>query len=336
MLLSRNKDLKIFALNSSFDFGIEVTSHLGINLSKHEEKRFHDGETYVSSKENIRGRDVFVIQSLYGDNEESVNDKLMKLLIFIGSLKDASAGRITAVIPYFCYFRQDRKIHSREPITSKYVTRLLEAVKTKRLLTMDIHNQSAIQNSNFKMCVDLLEANIIFANYLGNSDFLSNNMLIMSPDAGSLSRSRKFIKILQNKYDLSIGYACLNKIHDGSLISGRDIMGDDVQGKDVVIYDDMISSGKSVHCCVESLKNMGARRAMVIATHGLFVSNFEENLSDDFLEKIVVTDSVKSFRVAIDTSVYKKLRIIKSTEIFAKAILHIHKDESISELLAAC
>jgi ribose-phosphate pyrophosphokinase len=324
------RELSLFAMNSSKEFGQKIAEKLGIELSSHEEKYFQDGEVYCASLENVRGKDVFVVQSLFTDEHETVNSKIMKLLIFIGSLRDASAERVTVVCPYLCYSRQDRKIQSRSPISTKYLAKILTSVGADRLLTIDVHNPTSIQNS-YSICADLLEANILFAKYLKTNN-IYHNLVVMSPDAGGLARARKFRKIVQQMTGESIGLACLDKIHDGDLIKANDIMGD-VEDKNVIVLDDLISSGKTVLECVETCSKKRSRGVMVMATHGLFVGDCERNLSHERLTSIVISDTIKPFRVA-NSSIFSKMKIIPTTELFSEAIKRIHKNESLSELLA--
>jgi len=187
--------LKLFGLNGNKSYAESIAKNLGVPLTPHREEYFEDGECYIqsdpSSFGNVRGCDVFVIQSLYSDEEESVADKLQKLLIFIGSLHDASADRITAVVPYLGYARQDRKTISRAPITTKYIAQLFEAVGCDRVLTIDVHNLAAAQNAFRKCKFDHLEAKSVLAQYC--ADFISEDKIaVLSPDTGGLVRSTLF------------------------------------------------------------------------------------------------------------------------------------------------
>jgi ribose-phosphate pyrophosphokinase len=156
-----DEEIRLFALHSNHNFGEKVSKALGIPLSAHEERDFEDGEHKARPLENVRGKDVFVIHSLYSDARQSVNDKLCRMLFFLGALRDASAGRITAVIPYLCYARKDRKTKSRDPVTTRYVAALMEAVGVDRVVTMDVHNLAAYQNT-FRCRTDHLEAKQTF------------------------------------------------------------------------------------------------------------------------------------------------------------------------------
>ncbi|MHB1293248.1 MAG: ribose-phosphate diphosphokinase, partial [Sulfuricella sp.] len=159
-----DENLMLFTLNASRAFGERISQALGIPLSEHEEREFEDGEHKSRPLVNVRGRDVFVVQSLYADAEQSVNDKLCRLLFFIGALRDASAGCVTAVVPYLCYARKDRKSQPRDPVTIRYVASLFEAVGTNRVLTLDVHNLAAFQNA-FRCHTDHLEAKSLFVRY---------------------------------------------------------------------------------------------------------------------------------------------------------------------------
>lgn len=332
------KKLKIFALGDSLDFGKEVANSLGINLCNHEEYNFDDGESYCSSLENVRGCDVFVIHSLYGDSKESVHDKLLRTLIFLGSLRDASAKRTTIVSPYLCFGRQDRKTSSRAPITTKYIARLFKSVWADRILSLDVHSPTAIQNA-YPIPVDLLEANNLFAMWtrsiLLNRGTLPDDLLVLAPDSGGLGRADKFRKILGEVLRLDgnkIGIACMYKIHQGREIKGHGIMGD-VKGKTIIIYDDMISSGKTVLECVEAVQKREAKEVLsVCASHGLFVGKANDYLDSSFLKNIAITDTIRPFRLD-NESVKKKINVIKTANLFAEAIRRIHGDESISDLI---
>ena len=326
--------LKVFALNDSKDFGFKIACNLGISLSKHKEEYFHDGECYVASEENVRGSDVYVVQSLYGDDKESVNDKLVKLLIFIGSLHDASAHNVTAVIPYYCYGRQDRKTASRAPITTKYLANFFQGVFVKRVLTMDAHNVGILQNAYSTAHFDNLEACGLFAKFVAQelTEESPANLVILSPDEGRLKASRKFRKYLQQYIGEKVSIACVDKIHEGEDIHASGIIGS-VKNKRVDIFDDMISSGKTISEASNIAKDNGAECIeAVCATHGLFVGKANEYLDNKFVKNIVITDTVKPFRVT-NENILKKMTIIHTESLFSEAIRRTHKGDSISDLI---
>lgn len=325
------KNLKLFATRCVKDIGERVAKKLGITLSNHKEKYFADGEVYTASLENVRSADVFILTSIYGDEEESVNDKLAKLLIFVGSLKDASAERVSVVFYYMPYLRQDRKVHSREPITTKYLANMIKSVGVNRVLTIDPHNSTALQNA-FSINIDILEASGLFAKFVADLCRDKTNITILSPDEGRLKASRRFRKYLQDYLKVKVDIACVDKIHDNDDIHANGLIGN-IKDKRVVIYDDMISSGKTILEAVNLAKINGACCVeAVCATHGLFVGQANEFLDNDFLKNIVITDTIKPFRLT-NPRVCSKISIINTCDLFAEAICRTHKGESISDLI---
>src|SRR5262245_24951388 len=180
-------DLVVFALNASKDFGAAVARHLSVELAAHEEREFEDGEHKIRPLVSVRGKDVVVIQSLYGDSRQTVNDKLCRLLFFLGALKDASAGRVMAVMPYLCYARKDKKTKPRDPVTTRYVATLFEAVGVNYALTLDVHNLAAFQNA-WRIGTDHLEAKNLFVNYFAGLE-MPREVAVVSPDAGGIKRA---------------------------------------------------------------------------------------------------------------------------------------------------
>lgn len=330
---------KIFALNSCREYGEKIAACLGEELGKHKEQFFHDGECYVASEENVRGADVYVVTSLYSDYEESVNDKLMKLLIFMGSLHDASAHRVTAVIPYYCYGRQDRKTASRAPITTKYLTHFFESVFVKRVLTIDVHNPAVLQNAYSEAHFDNLEASGLFAKYIAQElvDHLKpGNLVVLSPDDGRLEACRKFRKFLQQYLGYKVGIACIDKVHEDEYIKANGLICEqdvNLENKHVIILDDMISSGKTSLEAIDVARKHGATCVEALcATHGLFVGKANEYLDNDFLKNILITDTIMPFRLT-NTNVLEKITIIHTHQLFAEAIHRTRKGKSLSDLI---
>ncbi len=177
----------LFALNASRPYGERVASALGLPLAGHEEREFEDGEHKARPLENVRGRDVYVIHSLYGEPGISANDKLVRLLFFIGALKDASAARVTAICPYLAYSRKDRRSKPRDPVSSRYVAQLFEAVGTDRMVTLDVHNLAAYQNA-FRIPAEHLEARGLFVAWFA-ARLQDENLVVVSPDAGGVKRA---------------------------------------------------------------------------------------------------------------------------------------------------
>ncbi|MGZ3158103.1 MAG: ribose-phosphate diphosphokinase [Burkholderiaceae bacterium] len=322
-------DLSIFALNSSRKFGEEVSRQLDIALSAHEEREFEDGEHKARPLVSVRGKDVFVIQSLHGEEQQSGNDKLCRLLFFIGALKDAAAARVTAVVPYLAYSRKDRKSKPRDPVTTRYVAALFEAVGTDVVMTLDVHNLAAYQNA-FRCGAEHLEANKLFVAHFAPL-LHQREVVVVSPDAGGIKRAEQFRQRLMRVLGKPVGAAFAEKHRSGGVVSGEMLVGD-VKGKDAIIIDDLISTGNTIIRTAKSCQSLGAARVFAAATHGLFTGDANAVLVDPVLERIVVTDSVPPFRVNED-AVKAKLTVLSTTTLFAEAIHRLHVGGSVVELL---
>lgn len=340
-------DLVVFGLNGSQRYAQKVATYLDLPLSEHVERYFDDGETYVRSSVNVRGRDVYVIHSLYSDGTQKVAEKFANLLFFIGSLVDASAGRITVVAPYLGFSRQDRKTESRAPITTKYIAKQLEEAGADRVLTMDVHNLSAFQNA-FRIPGDNLESRKLMIDYLcgGNdsagvpveyhvSDPLSenpDNLVVLAPDSGSVSRCKRFRKSLEKRLrqENKIEVVHFDKEREGGEAKGDTIVGN-VKGKRVIILDDMISTGKTIAICQDAVEKQGGELWAVCVTHGLFVGKADEYLAR--VKRIIVTDTIPVFQPAM-MKIKDRINVIPTTKIVAQAIRRIHDEGgSISDLL---
>jgi ribose-phosphate pyrophosphokinase len=323
-------DLILFALNTSKDFGAAVAQHLGVELAAHEEREFEDGEHKIRPLVNVRGKDVFVIQSLHSDFQQTVNDKLCRFLFFLGALKDASAERVTAVMPYLCYARKDKKTKPRDPVTTRYVAGLFEAVGVHNALTLDVHNLAAFQNA-WRIGTDHLEARNLFAYYFAGLE-MSGEVAVVSPDAGGIKRAEDFRRALSRVLAVPIRSGFLEKYRSDDVLSGEAFAGD-VQGRTVIILDDLISSGSTIARAADVCVERGAVAVYAAASHGLFTKKASEVLSRPHLRKVVVTNTVPPFRLPPEF-VREKVVVLDAAKLFAEAIQRIHSDESLVELLA--
>lgn len=345
------RPFKVFGLNATSEYSKKVSEHMRFGLTPHTEKVFEDGECYVKSGPefsdsnvgNVRGHNVFVIQSLFADEQESVADKFIKLCFFCGSLKDASAHEVIPIIPHLAWARQDRKTESRAPITTKYVARMLEANKIDRALFIDVHNLAAEQNA-FNVPIDVLEAKNSFAQWFASNmlkDGHCKKIKVLSPDAGGVSRCERFRNALLsqlNKQGSSIDdieivifdkLRVKNKVVSSGKGNGR-IIGD-VADADVIAYDDMISTAGTMKKACKAVIDHGGRVYAICATHGLFCGDANKTLND-LDTKIVVADTVDPWRLTPENM--KKVQVIDTTKMVADAILKIHSGSgSISELL---
>lgn len=321
--------LSLFALYATRSFGEEVARCLGTGLSEHEEREFEDGEHKSRPLVNVRGRDVFVLQSLYGDGHQSVNDKFCRLLFFLGALRDASAGRITAVVPYMCYARKDRKTKPRDPVTTRYVASMFEAVGVDRVVTIDVHNLAAFQNA-FRRPTDHLDTINLFAGHFA-STARESEMVIVSPDVGGVKRARTFRDALEHLAGRPIPTAFMEKQRSAGVVSGDAFVGD-VQGKTAIILDDLISSGTTLARAAKACLERGATDVIAAATHGAFVGDAEQILWNETLRRIVVTNTIPPFGLTGEF-IKKKVTVLDVAPFIAEAIRRIHEGGSIVELL---
>ncbi|HJV51309.1 MAG TPA: ribose-phosphate diphosphokinase [Noviherbaspirillum sp.] len=321
--------LQLFALEGSRPFGEQVARHLGLVLAPHEEREFEDGEHKARPLASVRGADVMVIHSLYGDAHQSGNDKLCHLLFFIGALKDAAAARVTAVVPYLAYARKDRKTKPRDPVTTRYVAALFEAVGVDVVMTMDVHNLAAYQNA-FRCRTEHLEANGLFVAHFAPL-LRQQEVVVVSPDAGGIKRAEQFRQRLAAALNEPVGAAFAEKHRSEGKVSGELLVGE-VAGRTAVIIDDLISSGTTLARTARACRERGAARVWAAATHGLFMDDAPAVLSDAALEQLVVVDTVPPFRLGAGP-LREKLTVLDSTRLFAEAIRRLHEGGSLTALL---
>ncbi len=317
-MISHGKDIKIFTGNSNPKLAEEICSLMGIKLGEAEIGRFSDGEVFVSLYESVRGSDVFVVESTCSP----VNDSLMELLIMIDALKRASAGRITAVMPYYGYARQDRKAKARDPITAKLVANMLTAAGADRVLTMDLH-ASQIQGF-FDIPVDNLLGNPIFVDYYAKK-FGSEceNMMVVSPDVGSVARARAFAQKLH--MNLAIVDKRRQKANQCEVMN---VIGD-VEGKDCIIYDDMVDTGGSLCNAAQALIDVGhAKSVHACASHGVLSGPAIERVNNSVITELALLDTIP----AIDPAKSGKIKYLTVAPMFAEAIERIYQEISISKL----
>jgi len=327
--VANNEAPILFALHGSRSFGEGVARQFGISLSACEEREFEDGEHKSRPLVNIRNKDVFVIHSLYADTQQSVNDKLLRLLFFIGALKDASSARVTAVVPYLAYARKDAKTQTRDPVTTRYVAQLFEAAGTDRVITMDVHNLAAFQNA-FRCRTDHLEATKLFVAHFAALLKEESQITVVSPDIGGMKRAERFRLALGRTLNRELNVAFMEKARaKGVMRSGR-LIGE-VSGAAIII-DDLISTGGTLLHAAAACRENGATKVHAAATHGVFVGSANNLLSGMVLDSVVVTDTIPAFRLAPELT-RNKLVVLSAAPLFAEAIRRIHTGGSLVELL---
>ncbi len=322
--------LMLFALQASRTFGEAVAARLGVPLAPHEEREFEDGEHKARPLTSVRGRDVYVLHALYGEPGQSANDKLTRLLFFVAALKDAGAARITAVVPYLAYARKDRRSQPRDPVTTRYVACLFEAVGTDCVLALDVHNPAAFQNA-FRCRTEELEASGLFIDYfvplLGDTE-----VTVVAPDAGGVKRTDRFRQRLEAVLGRPVGAAFAEKHRSRGVVSGALFVGD-VAGRTCIVVDDLIAAGTTMVRTAEACRARGALRVFAVATHGVFAAAANTVLAASAIEGIVVSDSVPPLR-ATDPGFRAKLAVVSVAGLFAEAIRRLHTGGSIVELNA--
>jgi len=309
--------MKIFTGNATPELAKQIANRLYMPLGKAKVGSFSDGEISVEINENVRGADVFIIQSTCAPT----NNNLMELIVMIDALRRASAGRITAVIPYFGYARQDRRVRSaRVPITAKVVADFLSSVGVDRVLTVDLHAEQ-IQGF-FDVPVDNAFGTPILLEDMKNRDL--DNPVIVSPDIGGVVRARAVAKLLDDA-DLAIIDKRRPKANVAQVMH---IIGD-VKGRDCIIVDDMIDTGGTLAKAAEALKEHGAKRVIAYATHPVLSGNAAENLKNSVLDEVVVTDSIP---LSAEIKALKMVRQLTLSGMLSEAIRRVSNEESISAM----
>lgn len=313
----------LFSGSSNPVLSQNIADHLGTILGRVNLKRFADGEVAMQFLESIRGKDVYIIQPTC----PPVNENLIELLLMISTCRRASAKKITAVIPYYGYARQDRKLSSRVPISAADVARMIEAMGVDRVVAIDLHSGQIQGFFGPRVPVDNLEAQLIGLDYFTNKELYKP--VIVSPDAGGVYRARKFQDGLNYRGIKDCGIAMLIKQRARpNEIEKMDLVGN-VYDSDVIIVDDMIDTAGTLCEAAKQLKKHGARRIFAFATHGLFSGPAIDRIENSPLEEVVVTDTVKSNKNIDDC---KKITKLSVSILVADAIRRIHQKESLNDL----
>lgn len=322
--------MQLFALNASRPFGEAVALALGVPFAEHEERTFEDGEHKARPLETVRGRDVFVIAGLHGDDAESPNDKICKLLFFIGALKENGAIRVTAVVPYLAYARKDRQTKAQDPVTTRYLAALFEAAGADAVMTIDVHNIVAFQNA-FRCRTVHLDTRRLFIERI--RDRLGGDAVtVLSPDPGGVKRAQLFQELLESMLGRSVERAFMDKRRSAGVVSGHLLVGE-VSGTRVLVIDDLISTGGTMLRAADACLEQGAKSVTALAAHGLFVGDAAQVIADPRLSTTLVTDTVPPFRLPAEV-VAEHVEIVSAAPLFAAAIERCAGGGSIDELLS--
>ena len=315
-MINHGKDVKIFACNANPNLAAKIAKELDLKVGNAEVSMFSDGEISVNIYETVRGSDVFIVQS----TSNPVNDNLMELLIMIDAFKRASASRITAVMPCFGYARQDRKSKARDPISAKLVADLITAAGADRVLTMDLH--AAQIQGFFNIPVDHLLGGTYLAQYYLEKFPQRSDLVVVSPDLGSVTRARNFA----SKLDVPI--AIIDKRRPKPNVAEvMNIIGD-IKDKKVILVDDMIDTAGTITHGAKALAERGAKEVYACCTHGVLSGPAMERISDSPIKELVTLDTI----AIPEEKMIEKIKTISVAPLFAEAIRRIYCDGSVSEL----
>jgi ribose-phosphate pyrophosphokinase len=320
-MISYSENIKVFCGNANKEMAENICKSLGISLGKSTVRTFADGEASVSLEETVRGADVFLVQS----SCKPVNDHLMELLVMIDACRRASAGRITAVMPYFGYARQDRKAKSRDPISAKLVANMLTAAGADRILTMDLH--AAQIQGFFDIPLDHLLGNPTFVKYyldkFPEDKFNHDDFIVVSPDVGSVGRARAFAS------KVHMGLAIVDKRRQkANECEVMNIIGD-VKGKTCILYDDMVDTAGSLCNAAKALVEVGGATAVyACATHGVLSGPAYDRLEASPIQEMVFLNTIPQ----VNNTPSGKIKFLDVSDVFARAISHIHGATSIADL----
>ncbi len=320
-------DLRLFALTATAELGNNVAQALGVPLSAHEERDFEDGEHKTRPLDTVAGADVYVVQSLHGGPSESAHDKLCRLLFFVGALKDAGADKVTVVAPYLAYARKDRRTKPNDPVTTRYLAQLFEAVGTGVMVTLEVHNPAAFENA-FRIRTVALTATPLFVDYA--KALVKEPLCVVSPDPGGAKRAELFRQTLEAAIGKPVGKAFADKHRSGGVVSGELFVGD-VDGATALIVDDLISTGGTLLRAAQAARKAGAKKAIALVTHGLFMPGAAEVIADSAIDRFVVTDSVPPFRLA--ATARDKVEMLTCAPLLAETIKRLHDGRALTDLL---
>ena len=317
-MISHGKDMKVFSGNANIGLAKDICKLIGIQLGNSEVGHFADGEVSASIYESVRGSDVFLVQS----TSRPVNDHLMELLVMIDAMKRASAGRITAVIPYFGYARQDRKAKARDPISAKLVANMITAAGADRVLTMDLH--AAQIQGFFDIPVDNLYGNPVFVDYYAKKfGEKCEDMVVVSPDVGSVSRARAFAQKLH--MNLAIVDKRRQKANQCEVMN---VIGD-VEGKDCILFDDMVDTAGSLCNAAKAIVEVGgAKNVYACASHGVLSGPAIERVNNSVIRELAFLDTISP----VDPALSSKIKYLTVAPMFAEAIERIYQEISVSKL----
>jgi ribose-phosphate pyrophosphokinase len=320
----------IFALSNSRALAESVAAQFGSAVAAHEERKFEDGEWKIRPLVGVRGRDVYVFADLSSSDGESVNDKLCKLLFFVGALKQSAAQRVAVVAPYLCYARKERQTKPRDPVVTRYVAQMFEAVGVDCVIAVTAHDLAAFQNA-FRCGAEHLDANALFAHALAER-LAGRKVAVVSPDPGGEKRAELFREMLERVLKTPVTKGLVDKKRSMGEVTG-DLFAGDVAGRVAIIFDDMIVGGGTMTRVAQACRRAGAREVLAVAAHGLFTGGADHLFRDPSIDEIWITDSVTP-GAAIEAHVRTgRVKVAPLGKLLAGVIRACHSGGSINELL---
>jgi ribose-phosphate pyrophosphokinase len=308
-----NPAMKLFALNASAGLGQRIADQLGRPLDPHEEREFAHGEHKARPLTGVCGEDVYVVASLHGDRDYSVNDKICRLAFFAGALKDAGARRLTAVLPYFAYSRKDRRTKPHDPVSTRYLATMLQSVGVDCIVTMDVHNPAALDNG-FRGPAINIDTRRLLAEHFSRSVGDSVDS-ILAPDLGGIKATRLFVDTYRELSGRTLPMAVMDKRRSEGLVTGSGLIGQ--AGNHVLIVDDMIGSGTTLCRATAACLEAGASRVSVGATHGLFENGAPKLFEQAGIDSITVTDTVAIENLGLPDAHRARITVIGAAPLFA-------------------
>ena len=313
----------LFSLDSDDGLGSSLAAALGEPLAPHEERIFDDGERKVRPLSDPRGVDAYVVCSLHGGPLDSPQDKLCRMAMFVATLRDHGAARVTAVVPYLAYARKDRRPKPFDPLALRVVAQLLEAVGLSQLIVLEVHDVAAMQNA-FRCPTLHIEAHRAF-DPVGQELAADGPVAVASPDPGGVKRAQLWRESLEARLGRPVGFAMVDKRRSAGVVSSMRLVAGDVAGATVLLFDDLIATGDTMRRATQALLAAGAREVVAFAAHGLFTQPAADVLADPRIARVVVTDSVPPFRLPTDGPVAGKLRVVSVVPLIAQAVRDCHR-----------
>jgi ribose-phosphate pyrophosphokinase len=326
---SQGDTVALFAPLATRDLGLSVARAAGLELAKHEERRFAGGEFKIRPLEPVRRRRAFIMQSLHGVPGSSACDRLCELLFLAGAVRDAGAECVTAVIPYLAFARKDRRTKARDPVTSRYVAQMLEAVGVGRVMAIEVHNPAAFDNA-FRIPAEHIAATRLFADHFA-ARLAGRAVAVVSPDLGGAKRAQLLREALQRRLGADVEFGCVEKRRSRDVVSGHRLAGE-VAGRHVILIDDLISSGETLLRAAQTCRAAGAVAVHAAAAHAPLAAGATEVLADPALDSVTLTDTV-SIRHEFSDALRGRLIVVSVAELLARAIECVEGKGSLSELL---